>query len=97
MRLFIVNTWNVVMEHEHNPLRCIGDIQARHMVLQVLAWMWCVIFALSTGSITVFGISSVAHALLIAGVVATVGTFEIARGQPNRFVSLGKGLNGEHE
>jgi hypothetical protein len=97
MRSLVANTWNVVMEHEHNPLKHIGDIQVRHMVLQILAWMWCVIFALSTGSITVFGVSAVAHSLLIAGVVGTVATFEVARAQPNPFIRLGRGLNGEHE
>ena len=54
-------------------------------------------FRMSTGSITVFGVSAVAHSLLIAGVVGTVATFEVARAQPNRFISLGRGLNGEHE
>ena len=97
MRRIVENTWNVVMEREHNPLKHIGDIQVRHMVLQILAWMWCVIFALSTGSITVFGVSAVAHSLLIAGVVGTVATFEVARAQPNRFIRLGRGLKREHE
>ena len=97
MQQFIFNTWNSVMEHSHNPLRNIGDIQVRHMVLQVLAWMWCIIFAMSTGSITVFGVSAIAHALIIAGVVITVATFETARGAPQRFVSLGRGFGGEHE
>ena len=97
MKNVVNSMWNVVMEHEHNPLRHIGDIQARHMLLQILAWMWCVIFAMSTGSITVFGVSAVAHSLLIADVVGTVATFEVARTQPNRFVSLGRGMNGEHE
>ena len=97
MKKVVNSMWNVVMEHEHNPLRHIGDIQARHMVLQILAWMWCVIFAMSTGSITVFGVSAVAHSLLIAGVAGTVATFEVARTQPNRFIRLGRGLNGEHE
>ena len=97
MKDIVQNAWDVVMEPEPNPLKHIGDIQVRHMVLQILAWMWCVIFAVSTGSITVFGVSAVAHSLLIAGVVGTVATFELARSQPNRFVSLGRGLNGEHE
>lgn len=97
MRSIVENTWNVVMEHEHNPLKHIGDIQVRHMVLQILAWMWCVIFALSTGSITVFGVSAVAHSLLIAGVVGTVATFEVARAQPNRFIRRGRGLKREPE
>ncbi len=97
MRSMIKTTWDLVMEHDQNPLRHIGDIQVRHMLLQILAWMWCVIFAMSTGSITMFGFSAVAHSLLIAGVVGTVATFEVARVQPNRFVSLGRGMGGEHE
>ena len=97
MKIAITNMWNVVMEHEHNPLKHIGDIQVRHMVLQILAWMWCVIFAMSTGSISVFGVSAVAHSLLIAGVVGTVATFEVARTQPNRFNSLGRGSAGKYK
>jgi len=97
MKSLIKNSWDVVMEHQHNPLKHIGDIQVRHMVLQILAWMWCVIFAMSTGSITVFGLSAVAHSLIIAGVVGTVATFEVARTQPIRFVSLGRGASKDRE
>ena len=97
MRQTIHTGWHLVMDSRHNPLRHIPDINTRHFVMQILAWMWCVIFAMSTGSITVFGVSAVAHSLLIAGIVGTVATFEVARTQPNRFISLGRGLNGEHE
>jgi formate hydrogenlyase subunit 3/multisubunit Na+/H+ antiporter MnhD subunit len=67
------------------------------MVMQVLAWMWCIIFGMSVGSITVFGVSAVAHALLIGGVFITVGVFETARRKPNYFGGLGRGNGGEHE
>ena len=97
MRYLVKSAWEVVMEHEHNPLKYIGDIQVRHMMLQILAWMWCVIFSMSTGSITVFGVTAVAHSLLIAGVVGTVATFELARSQPNRFIRVGRGMNGDHD
>ena len=40
MKKYVVELWNVVMEHDHNPLKHVGDIQVRHIVLQVLAWMW---------------------------------------------------------
>ena len=63
----------------------IPDLQVRHLVMQVLAWMWCIIFALSVGSVTVFGVSAVAHVLLIAGIVSTVGTFETAKRKSQRF------------
>jgi hypothetical protein len=97
MRRYIFEIWNIVMEHEHNPLKHIGDIQVRHIVLQVLAWMWCTIFAMSTGSITVFGVSAVAHALIIAGIVITVATFQTARIQPNHFITIGRGASCESE
>jgi len=37
---------------------------------------------MSIGSITVFGITTVAHILLISGIVLTVGTFEAAKRKP---------------
>ncbi len=97
MRTLIVDSWNHVMNHELNPLRHIPDLQTRHVVMQFLAWMWCIIFSMSLGSITVFGVSAVAHALLIAGIVITVGTFETAKRKPQYFGGLGRGTGGEHE
>tara|TARA_X000001316_G_C922151_1_gene37010 strand:- start:243 stop:674 length:432 start_codon:yes stop_codon:yes gene_type:complete len=97
MRTFIVNSWNHVMDHKMNPLSNIPDLGVRHVVMQFLAWMWCIIFSMSLGSITVFGVSAVAHALLIAGIVVTVGTFETAKRKPQYFGGLGRANGGEHE
>jgi len=91
------NTWNMIMDWRYNPLVHIPDTNTRHMVMQVLAWMWCIIFAMSVGSVTVFGISAIAHALLIAGVFITAGVFETAKRKPNYFGGLGRGSGGEHE
>ena len=91
------NTWNLIMDWRYNPLSHIPDTNTRHMVMQVLAWMWCIIFAMSVGSITVFGISAIAHALLIAGVFITAGVFETAKRKPSYFGGLGRGNGGEHE
>ncbi len=85
------------MDWRYNPLAHIPDTNTRHMVMQVLAWMWCIIFAMSVGSVTVFGISAIAHALLIAGVFITAGVFETAKRKPNYFGGLGRGNGGEHE
>ena len=85
MQKFVVDCWNGVMDHNQNPLRHIQDLQVRHMVLQVLAWMWCLIFAMSVGSWTVWGISVISHVLFIAGIVVTVGTFTAAKRAPNSF------------
>ena len=89
--------YQLVMDSRHNPLSYIPDTNSRHMVMQLLAWMWCIIFAMSVGSVTVFGISAIAHALLIAGVFITAGVFETARRKPNYFGGLGRGNGGEHE
>lgn len=89
--------YQLVMDSRYNPLSHIPDNNTRHMVMQVLAWMWCIIFAMSVGSVTVFGISAIAHALLIAGVFITAGVFETARRKPNYFGGLGRGNGGEHE
>ena len=86
MNTYVINCWNGVMNHKVNPLRHIPDLQVRHMVLQVLAWMWCIIFSMYIGSWFVMGLSMVAHALILAGIVMTVGTFETARQNPTFFI-----------
>jgi uncharacterized membrane protein len=91
------NIWQLIMDSDKNPLKHITDNSIRHLVMQLLAWMWCIIFAMSVGSITVFGVSAVAHALLIAGIFITLGTFETAKRKPEFFGGLGRGGGGEHE
>jgi len=93
----MIKLYNLIMDSKHNPLSYIPDTNTRHMVMQLLAWMWCIIFGMSVGSVTVFGISAIAHALLIAGVFITAGVFETARRKPNYFGGLGRGNGGEHE
>jgi uncharacterized membrane protein YedE/YeeE len=69
--------------------------------MQVLAWMWCITFAMLVGSWTVFTISAVAHVMLIAAIVITVATFETAKRKPHVFTAFqsrnGRGNGGEHE
>jgi hypothetical protein len=93
----MIKLYNLIMDSKHNPLSHIPDTNTRHLVMQILAWMWCIIFGMSVGSVTVFGISAVAHALLIAGVFITAGVFETARRKPQYFGGLGRGNGGEHE
>ena len=45
---------------------------------------------MSVGSITVFGITAVAHALLIAGVIVKIASFTAAQYRPNSFVQLAR-------
>ncbi len=93
----MIKLYHLIMDSKHNPLSYIPDTNTRHLVMQILAWMWCIIFGMSVGSVTVFGISAVAHALLIAGVFITAGVFETARRKPQYFGGLGRGNGGEHE
>ena len=94
---FIHNSWSIIMDNRYNPLRNIPDVNTRHLIMQILAWMWCIIFSMWLGSVIAFGISAAIHALLIAGVFITAGVFETARRKPQYFGGLGRGNGGEHE
>ena len=86
MRSFVVDCWNHIMDAEINPLRNIPDLNVRHMIMQVLAFMWSAVFSITIAdSIMAFGISAIAHVLLIAAVVITVGTFKLAEHKPSVF------------
>ena len=86
MREWVYDCWVSVMDSERNPLRHIPDLQVRHMMMQVLAFMWSSIFAiLIVDSVWAFGISAIAHMMFIAGVVITVATFKVAESNPNAF------------
>ena len=93
----MTNIWKMVMDWRYNPLSNIPDMNTRHMVMQVLAWMWCIIFSMWVGSVVAFGISAIAHALLIAGIFITAGVCETAKRRPQYFGGLGRGNGGEHE
>ena len=79
MREFIYDSWNGIMNADINPLRHIPDTNTGHMVLQVLAWMWCIVFSMYVGSIFVMGITMIAHVIFLAAIVITVATFETAK------------------
>lgn len=91
------NVYKSVMDSRYNPLANIQDVTIRHLVMQILAWMWCLIFSLWMGSLLLFGVSATVHAILIAGVFITVATFETAKKRPGYFGSLGRANGGEHE
>ena len=86
MRSFVVDCWNHIMDAEINPLRNTPDLNVRHMIMQVLAFMWSAVFSITIAdSIMAFGISAIAHVALIAAVVITVGTFKLAEHKPSVF------------
>jgi hypothetical protein len=93
---FIYSSWNVVMDHNLNPLSNIPDLNTRHMIMQVLAWMWCIVFGIIIGSMWAGVISMMIHTLLLGAVAITVATFEIAKRKPYGFYSS-RGHGGEHD
>ena len=97
MREFIYNSWNVVMDHEKNPLSVIPDFSTRHMIMQILAWMWCIVFGIIVGSMYAGVFSMVMHTLILGALAITVGTFEAAKRKPQYFGGFGRGAGGEHE
>ena len=93
----LYDLYRSIMDSRYNPLSHIQDVTIRHLVMQMLAWMWCVVFSMWVGSIIVFGVSAAVHAILIAGVFITAATFETARLTPGYFGTLGRANGGEHE
>ena len=97
MREWIYNSWNVVMDHNMNPLSAIPDFSTRHMIMQVLAWMWCIAFGIIVGSMWAGVTSMLIHTLLLGAIAVTVATFETAKRKPQFFVNGLRGRGGEHE
>ncbi len=97
MRQYIYDSWNVVMDHNKNPLSSINNIAVRHMIMQVLAWMWVITFTIASGTWAYIGINAIVHSVLLGAVVITVATFETAKRKPEFFNGNGRGRGGEHE
>jgi len=66
-------------DEKYTPLRHIQDEYVRHATMLGFMWMWCGIFAVWTGAIFTLGASMYFHALLLFGILETVGTFEMAK------------------
>ena len=96
-RTTMIRLYNLVMDSRHNPLSNIPDTTTRHRVMQMLAWMWCIVFSMWVGSIVVFGVSATVHAILLAGIFVTVSVFETAKRNPVHYGGLGRANGGEHE
>ena len=79
MKQFLNDNWSGIMIRDNTPLKNIPNVMVRHMIFQILAWMWCIIFSAAIGSFVVFGISLIAHVLLISGIAITFTTFQAAK------------------
>lgn len=80
MKQVIIESWNAVMDSQHNPLRHL-DMASQHYFMQVLAWMWSMVFSLSFLSIFQFGLVWLGHLLVIGGIAFTVAVFKEAEKQ----------------
>ncbi len=80
MKNLIVSSWEAVMDNRYNPLRHL-DPASQHFVMQVLGWMWSMVFSLSFLSIFYFSMVWMAHLLMLSGVALTVATFRQAEKQ----------------
>lgn len=87
MRTFIFNAWNFIFDHEKSPLRHIPDFSVRHMVFQLLGWMWAISFSVAIGSYTFMAVSLIGHAVLIGAAAITVATYAAAATRPKMFLS----------
>ena len=97
MRLhkFIYDSWNTVFDHRFSPLKNIPDVYVRHMILQVLAYMWVIAFFVAVGSWSGF----------LCALAVTVATYKVAEKKPQIFMewgynpqpNLGRRMDGEHE
>jgi uncharacterized membrane protein YphA (DoxX/SURF4 family) len=98
MRQQIVRGWNFIFNAEVSPLRHIPNVAVRHYVLQGLALMWAVTFAVAIGSYTMPAASIIGHAVLIAAAAITVVTYTAAAKKPTLFArGSGRSSDGEHD
>ena len=87
MKSAIVFMWNFIFDHEKSPLRHIPDFSVRHMVFQLLGWMWALSFSLAIGSYTFLAFSMIGHAVLIGAAAITVATYTAATKRPQLFAA----------
>ena len=74
----IIGIWKSVMDSRYNPLKYM-NLAGRHYAMQILAWMWSMIFSVSFLSILQFGIVWLAHLLVIGGIFLTYAVFSRAQ------------------
>ena len=80
--------YNSIMRRKYNPLSNIPNVATGHLLMQMLAWMWCVIFSMWMGSMVIFGVTAITHAVLIAGIFITATTFYAAKTAPSSFPDI---------
>jgi hypothetical protein len=77
MKDVVIANWDAVMDNQRNPLRHMS-LEAQHYCMQVLGWMWSMVFSLSFLSIFQFGYVWAAHLFVTAGICMTIALFKQA-------------------
>ena len=85
--------YRLIMDSRY-PLANLQDVTTRYL-LQMLAWMWCIIFNVD-GFTLVFGVSAAVHAILIAAYSSQQRPLRLPE-QTWIFCTLGRANSGEHE
>jgi hypothetical protein len=97
MKNIVLTSWNFIFDYNKSPLRNIPEGNIRHMVYQLLGWMWAISFSLAIGSYTFLTVSLIGHVLLIGAAAMTVAVYTAASIKPEAFrVVLGRRPDGEH-
>lgn len=91
MKRFIAECWSATMDSRHNPLRHL-DLASQHYFMQILGWMWSMVFSLSFLSIFNFGAVWLAHLLVFGGIAFTVAVFR--EGEKQRVQATAAPLSG---
>ena len=91
--------WSPIMDSNVNPLKNITNLKIRHMIMQILAFMWSGVFSLYiVDSLYVFGITAIAHLVFITAIFVTALVFKTAKNKPEVFDhKFFRGKDGEHE
>lgn len=98
MQKFVADAWNFIFNHKVSPLRHIPDVGTRHMILQILGWMWALAFSVAIGSYTFLPASIIGHVALIAAAAITTATYTTAAIKPGVFKAApGRRRDGEHD
>jgi hypothetical protein len=84
---YVDANYSAVMNNRHNPLRHL-DLASQHYFMQVLGWMWSMIFSLSFLSIFSFSYVWMAHLLIFGGLALTVAVFREANNRKPESVSV---------
>ena len=92
MKAFIVSSWEAIMDNRKNPLHHL-DLATQHYFMQVLGWMWSMVFSLTFLSIFQFGLVWLGHLLVFGGMAMTVAVFREAEKQREHAALPATGLS----